>query len=58
MRKIYPPLSKQHAYLHPDSMPTRGAGYDKRGVMRPGHIDTLYEDVRASLKPYELNLKH
>jgi hypothetical protein len=53
-RALFPPLHQQHAFVYPDPLPLRGAGYDKKGIMHSGYPDTLYDDVRASLMPYEL----
>jgi hypothetical protein len=53
-RGLFPPIRQQQAFLHPDSLPLRGAGYDKKGHMQPGYITSLYDDVRASLNPYEM----
>ena len=53
-RTLFPPLSEQHAFKYPDELEVRGAGYNSRGVMQPGRIFTLYEDVLKSLRPEEI----
>ena len=53
-RGLFPPINQQHAFLNKDPRALRGAGYDKKGHMQPGYVDSLYEDVRSSLQPYEL----
>ena len=55
LRSIFPPIISQHAFLFPDPLPVRGAGYNKKGVMQTGDIQSLYPDVKDSLRKDELH---
>ena len=54
-RSLFPLLSQQHAYIHKDPLDKRGAGYNTKGVMTTGSLNSLYEDVRNSLTFEELH---